>query len=63
MSSIQNKNVCFVILLGGVQVVGITKSSATIQWTDGATNGRPISQYIISGRTTWNATWFNISES
>lgn len=48
---------------GGVQVVDITKTSATIQWTDGATNGRPITHYIISGRTTWNTTWFNISKN
>ncbi|XP_071453390.1 contactin [Hetaerina americana] len=47
---------------GGVKVVDIMKTSATIQWTDGASNGRPITKYIISGRTNWNTTWYNISE-
>ncbi|XP_046406914.1 contactin isoform X2 [Ischnura elegans] len=47
---------------GGVKVVDISKTSATIQWTDGASNGRAITKYIISGRTNWNSTWYNVSE-
>ncbi|XP_075218988.1 contactin [Lycorma delicatula] len=46
---------------GGVQA-DIIKTSAVIYWTDGATNGRPVTHYIISGRTNWNSTWFNVSE-
>ncbi|XP_026687837.1 contactin-like, partial [Diaphorina citri] len=49
-------------LPGGVQVVEVHKTSATIQWTDGATNGRPITHYKIIARTNWNSTWFNVSE-
>lgn len=46
---------------GGVQAE-IFKFSAIIHWTDGASHGRPIDRYVMSGRTNWNATWFNISE-
>lgn len=46
---------------GGVQVVDVKKTSATIQWTDGAPNGQPIYVYIISARTTYNDTWLNIT--
>uniref|UniRef100_A0A224X5J2 Putative receptor mediating netrin-dependent axon guidance n=1 Tax=Panstrongylus lignarius TaxID=156445 RepID=A0A224X5J2_9HEMI len=47
---------------GGVQVTGITKTSAVIQWTDGAKHGRDITHYSISGRTQWNQTWFVIAK-
>lgn len=33
----------------------------TLQWTDGASHGRPILAYTISGRTNWNSTWVNIT--
>ncbi|KAL0268356.1 UNVERIFIED_CONTAM: hypothetical protein PYX00_010329 [Menopon gallinae] len=46
---------------GGVEVAKISMQSATIQWTDGASNGRPISFYKISARTNWNSTWDNIT--
>lgn len=42
---------------GGVQVITIQKNSFTLQWTDGATNGKLIYTYSISGRTSWNSTW------
>lgn len=48
---------------GGVQVVFIFKTSATLQWTDGALNGRPITMYTISAQTNWNHTWFSLIES
>lgn len=48
---------------GGVQVVNIVKTSATLRWTDGALNGRPINMYTISARTHWNRTWFPLVES
>lgn len=51
----------FFFYTGGVQVVDIKKTSATIQWTDGAPNGQPIYVYIISGRTTYNSTWLNVT--
>uniref|UniRef100_A0A1B6CPI8 Contactin n=1 Tax=Clastoptera arizonana TaxID=38151 RepID=A0A1B6CPI8_9HEMI len=47
---------------GGVQVFEVKKNSAIVQWTDGASNGRPILHYTVMGRTNWNSTWFNISE-
>lgn len=46
---------------GGVQVIDIGKTSAIIQWVNGATNGRPILYYNILGRTNWNRTWINVS--
>ncbi|XP_014603516.1 PREDICTED: contactin [Polistes canadensis] len=48
---------------GGVQVVNIVKTSATLRWTDGALNGRPILMYTVSARTNWNHTWFNLIEN
>ncbi|XP_066997548.2 contactin [Anabrus simplex] len=45
---------------GGVQVMDVGKTSATIEWTDGAPNGRPIRLYTISARTHWNYTWVDI---
>lgn len=48
---------------GGVQVIGIVKTSVKLEWTDGAFNGRPITMYTISARTTWDNKWFNISEN
>lgn len=48
---------------GGLQVVSIKKNSATIHWTDGASNGKPILGYIVTGRTNWNSTWTNVSGS
>lgn len=48
---------------GGVQVVEIQKTSATLQWTDGAHHGSQILFYTISGRTNWNRTWVNISHN
>lgn len=41
--------------------VEVVKTSAKLQWTDGATNGRQISHYIISARTNWNDTWYIIA--
>lgn len=48
---------------GGVQVVNIVRTSATLRWTDGALNGRSILMYTVSARTNWNQTWFNLVES
>lgn len=47
---------------GGVQVIGVQKTSANVQWTDGASHGSPIRYYTISGRTNWNRTWVNITD-
>lgn len=47
---------------GGVRVISIVKTSATLQWTDGALNGRPIIMYTIGARTLWSA-WFNLTEN
>jgi len=47
--------------IGGVQVVELTSSSATLRWTDGATNGDPVRFYIIEGRTNWNQTWSELA--
>lgn len=48
---------------GGVQVMSILKTSATLRWSDGAMNGKPITMYTISARTDWNQTWFPLVES
>lgn len=47
---------------GGLQVIGIQRTSVTLQWTDGAAHGRPVFAYTISGRTNWNSTWVNITQ-
>ena len=47
---------------GGINVI-IVKTSVTLQWMDGATNGRPINMYIIGARTQWVPEWFNLTES
>lgn len=47
---------------GGLQVIGIQKTSVTLQWIDGASNGRPITSYTLSGRTNWNDTWISIAQ-
>lgn len=48
---------------GGLQVISIQRTSAILQWTDGAPHGKMVTSYTISGRTNWNDTWFNISHS
>lgn len=48
---------------GGLQVVNVVKTSVTLRWTDGAFNGRLITMYMVSTRTNWNETWFNLTES
>ena len=42
-------------------MVELTSSSATLRWTDGATNGDPVRFYIIEGRTNWNQTWSELA--
>lgn len=48
------------LCIGGVQVE-VLKTSAKLQWTDGAANGRQITRYIISARSQWNSTWYTIA--
>ncbi|CAH0729236.1 unnamed protein product, partial [Brenthis ino] len=48
---------------GGLQVINIQRSSVTLEWTDSNPNGRPITNYVISGRTQWNSTWYVISDN
>lgn len=50
------------LYLGGLQVTNILKTSVTLQWIDGAANGRRITSYTLSGRTNWNDTWVNIAQ-
>lgn len=47
---------------GGVRVIEIKKTDASLEWIDGTVNGRPIMYYNILGRTNWNKTWTNISQ-
>lgn len=42
-------------------MIGIQKTSVTLQWIDGAPHGRRVSTYTLSGRTNWNDTWLNIA--
>ncbi|XP_044742029.1 contactin, partial [Chrysoperla carnea] len=48
---------------GGVQVLTVQHRSATLQWTDGSANGRPVEYYIITAKTNWNQTWHTISQN
>lgn len=45
-----------------MQVIDISKTSATLEWTDGANHGHLIMGYLLSGRTNWNHTWMNITD-
>lgn len=47
---------------GGVKVIDIQRTTARLEWIDGATNGRPIMYYNVLGRTAWNRTWVNVTE-
>lgn len=46
---------------GGVTVINIGKTHATIEWVDGSDNGKPIKWYNVLGRTNWNQTFVNVS--
>ncbi|XP_026492779.2 contactin [Vanessa tameamea] len=48
---------------GGLQVINIQRSSVTLEWTDSNPNGRPITNYVVTGRTQWNTTWYIVSDS
>lgn len=39
----------------------VIKTSAKLQWTDAAANGRQITRYIVMARTHWNRTWYTIA--
>jgi len=41
-------------------VAEVKKTSAKIQWTDGASNGRPILFYAIFARTAGNSSWVRL---
>ena len=47
---------------GGVKVIDIKKTEATLEWIDGADNGGIISNYIVYARTNWNKTWHVVSD-
>lgn len=49
-------------IVGGVKVIDVHRTTARLEWIDGANNGRPIMYYNILGRTNWNKTWSNVSE-
>lgn len=46
---------------GGLQVTNIQRSTATLQWTDGATHGHPALSYSVNARTVHNRTWVNVT--
>lgn len=48
---------------GGLQVQNIQRSQVTLEWTDSNSNGRPITGYIITGRTHWNSTWSVLTDN
>lgn len=48
---------------GGVKVIDVRKTTAVIEWIDGADNGRRIASYNILGRTNWNRTWVVVAEN
>lgn len=47
---------------GGVKVIEIKKTDATLEWVDGALNGGTILYYNVLARTNWNKTWHMVSE-
>ncbi|CAH2071716.1 unnamed protein product, partial [Iphiclides podalirius] len=48
---------------GGLQIMNIGRSSVTLEWTDSNSNGRPITSYVVTGRTQWNTSWSVVSDS
>ncbi|KAG5684222.1 hypothetical protein PVAND_013460 [Polypedilum vanderplanki] len=48
---------------GGVKVIEIKKTDATLEWIDGAENGAKILYYNIYARTNWNKTWHLVSDN
>ena len=48
-------------ILGGLQIEAIKQNYISLIWTDGATHGRPILSYTVSGRTNWNDMWVNLT--
>lgn len=47
---------------GGVKVIDIKKTEATLEWIDGALNGGTILYYHVLARTNWNKTWYVVGE-
>lgn len=50
-------------MAGGVKVIDIKKTEASLEWIDGADNGGRILYYNIYARTNWNKTWHLVSEN
>ncbi|XP_050730835.1 contactin-like isoform X1 [Eriocheir sinensis] len=48
---------------GGVAAVGLTSTRGRIQWTNGASNGKPIESYNIQTRTQWTREWGTIAKN
>ncbi|XP_014371017.2 contactin [Papilio machaon] len=48
---------------GGLQIMNIGRSSITLEWTDSNSNGRPVTSYVLTGRTQWNSSWTVISDN
>ncbi|GBP54321.1 Contactin [Eumeta japonica] len=48
---------------GGLQILNVQRSAVTLEWTDSASNGRPIIGYVLTGRTQWNSTWVLVSDN
>ena len=48
-------------ITGGVSAVDLTSVKARIQWTDGASNGRSITNYTIQGQTSWTPKWVTLA--
>ncbi|KAF4525298.1 hypothetical protein B566_EDAN014819 [Ephemera danica] len=48
---------------GGIKVIRVVKKTAVIRWTDGTSNGRPITLHTLSGRTNWNRTWVDLASN
>lgn len=67
----KNKNIkllflCIVlyiyVYIGGVQAEVFKTSSVKLRWTDGSSNGRQITRYIVLARSNWNTTWFTLAK-
>ncbi|KAG0716945.1 Contactin [Chionoecetes opilio] len=48
---------------GGVAAMDLTSTRGRVQWTNGASNGKPILSYNIQSHTQWTPEWKTVAEN
>ncbi|CAG0882320.1 unnamed protein product [Cyprideis torosa] len=47
---------------GGIAPLETSQRSVLLKWTDGVSNGYPITGYRVEGRTNWNQAWLVVAD-